>query len=163
MKNFENKIVLTGCKWSSSNAPVPLSPVFHSGCEISISHYLPSSLWGDKNWPLQYEGEEVGKFGKWNWCNRLQMVQFECPRHSIPRFSLRLGDFHFPIFCLPLSGLIRIGLSSMKVKMLKNLENRIVLTGCKWSSLNTPGTQSPVSHSGWEISIFPFSAFLSLG
>ena len=40
---------------------------------------------------------------------------------------------------------------------------KINLTGCKWSSLNAPGTQIPVPHSGWEISIFPFSASFSLG
>ena len=43
---------------------------------------------------------------------------------------------HFPIFSLPLSGVIRIGLSSMKVTKLENLENKIGLTGCKWSSFN---------------------------
>ena len=29
------------------------------------------------------------------------------------------------------------------------------LTGYKWSSLNVPGTEIPLSHSGWEISISP--------
>ena len=91
------------------------------------------------------------------------MVQFECPKHPFHGFSLRVGDFHFPIFRLPLSGVIRIGLSSMKVKKLENLENKIGLTGCKWSSLNAIGTETPLSCSGWENSIFPFSVFLSLG
>ena len=46
---------------------------------------------------------------------RLQMVQFECPRHPNPFVSLRLGHFHFLLFSLPLSGVIRIGLPSIKV------------------------------------------------
>ena len=57
----------------------------------------------------QYKSEKVGKFGEQNWLNRLQMVQFECPRHWKTGVSLRLGDFHFPIFSLPLSWVIRIG------------------------------------------------------
>ena len=36
---------------------------------------------------------------------------------------------------------------SIKVKKFENLGNKIGLAGCKWSSLNDPGTQSPVSHS----------------
>ena len=36
--------------------------------------------------------------------------------------------------------------------------NTIGLTGCKWSSLKDPGTEIPVSHSSWEISISSFSS-----
>ena len=64
---------------------------------------------------LSDKDEEDGKFREQNWLNRLQMVQFECPRHSNPFVSLRLGEFHFPIFSLPLSGVIRIGLPSIKM------------------------------------------------
>ena len=74
------------------------------------------------------------------------MVQFECPRHSNPCLSSISGEFHFLIFSHPLSWIIRIGLSSIKVKKLLNLGNKIGLTGCKWSSLNAPGTETPVSH-----------------
>ena len=69
---------------------------------IQSSHFQPSSLWGNKNWVPKYKDVEVGKFWEQNWLNRLQMVQFECSRHS-----------------------------------------------------------NPVSHSGGENSLFPFSAFLS--
>ena len=58
---------------------------------------------------LQYESEIFWKFTQKNWLNRLQMVQFECPRHWNPTLTLRLWEFHFPIFSLPLSGVIRIG------------------------------------------------------
>ena len=47
--------------------------------------------------------------------NRLQMVQFEYHRPSNLCVSLRLVEFHFPIFSLPLSGVIRIGLPSIKM------------------------------------------------
>ena len=42
---------------------------------IPFSHFQPSSLWAP-----QYKDAEVGKFREQNWPNRLQKVQFECPR-----------------------------------------------------------------------------------
>ena len=36
--------------------------------------------------------------------------------------------------------------------------NKISLTGCKWSSLNAQGSETPVSHSFLENSILPFPA-----
>ena len=95
----------------------------------------------------------------------LSPVQLECPRHS-----LRLGEFHFPslgcvsLRCgLPLSRVKRIGLPSIKMWKLENLGNKIGLTGCKWSSLNAPGTQTPLYHPFLELGEFPFSVCLSLG
>ena len=64
-----------------------------------IPFFSFSPLWDNKKWDHQYEDEEVGKFREQNWLNRLQMVQFECPRHSKPCVLLRLGEFPFPIFC----------------------------------------------------------------
>ena len=49
------------------------------------------------------------------------------------------------------------GLPSMKVQKLKIFQNNIGLKGCKLSSLNAPGTESLVSHSGWDNSNFPSS------
>ena len=45
----------------------------------------------------------------------------------------------------------------MRVKELENVQNKSGLKGCKWSSLNAPGTENPLSHSGWENSLFSFS------
>merc|ERR1711884_767964 len=42
------------------------------------------------------------------------------------------------------------GLPNMKVKKLEKFQNKMGLRGCKWSSLNAPGTQSPQSHPYWE-------------
>ena len=35
----------------------------------------------------------------------------------------------------------------MKVKEMENFQNKIGSMGCKWSSLNAPGTENPLSHS----------------
>ena len=34
----------------------------------------------------------------------------------------------------------------MKVKKLKKFQNKMGLKGCKWSSLNGPGTETPLSY-----------------
>ena len=43
-------------------------------------------------------------------------------------------------------GVIRNGLPSIKIRKLEKIWNKISLTGCKWSSLNIQGTETPVSH-----------------
>ena len=52
----------------------------------------------------------IGNLHEQSWLNRVQMVQFECPRHWKTGATLRLWEILFPIFSLPLSGVIRIGL-----------------------------------------------------
>ena len=47
----------------------------------------------------------------------------------------------------------------MKLKKLQKLGNKSGLTGCKWSSLNAPGTQTPLFHPYLKLGEFPFSVF----
>ena len=51
---------------------------------------------------------------------------------------------------------------SMKVKKLEIFQNKRGLKGCKWSSLNAPGTENTQSHSllGLEEYPFPISRFM---
>ena len=49
----------------------------------------------------------------------------------------------------------------MKGKKMENLWDKISLTSCKWSSLNAPSTETPVSHSLLSESLFSFSVPLS--
>ena len=44
------------------------------------------------------------------------------------------------------SGVIRIGLPSMKVKKFETFQNKRGSTCCKWPNLNAPGTQTPLHH-----------------
>ena len=55
------------------------------------------------------------------------------------------------------------GLPSMKVSKLEKFQSKMVLIGCKWSSLNAPGTQSPQSHPYWKLGEFPFPIISPLG
>ena len=46
---------------------------------------------------------------------------------------------------------------TMNVKKMENFHNKMGLKGCKWSSLNAPVTENPLSHPllGWMNSLFP--------
>ena len=48
---------------------------------------------------------------------------------------------------------------SMKVEKIENFHNKRGLMGCKWSSMNAPGTENPLSHPlwGWMNSLFPIN------
>ena len=66
-------------------APKPLSLILFWSCENSLFQLL--ALWGNKNWPPQYEGEKVRTISEQKGLNLLQMTQFECPRPSNPSAS----------------------------------------------------------------------------
>ena len=50
----------------------------------------------------------------------------------------------------------------MNVEKLENLLNKIGLTGYKWSSLNAPGTHTPLSCPFLNLGEFPFLSVLAL-
>ena len=52
---------------------------------------------------------------------------------------------------------------SMKVEKLEKFFHKMGLMGCKWSSLNAPGTEIPLSHSILKLGEFPFPIIGSLG
>ena len=52
---------------------------------------------------------------------------------------------------------------SMKVEKLEKFFNKMGLMGCKWSSLNAPGTETPLSHSVLELGEFPSPIIGPLG
>ena len=52
---------------------------------------------------------------------------------------------------------------SMKVEKLEKLWNKSGLTGCKWSCLNAPVTENPLSHSVLELGEFPYPIIGPLG
>ena len=65
-----------------------------------IPFFSFSPLWGNKKWAPQYKDEEIGKFLEQNQLNRLQVVQFECPKYINPLvsslFVVSCGDLPFP-------------------------------------------------------------------
>ena len=71
---FWNKIILTGCKWSSLNAQSTETPVSHS--RLTFAAPLSGVI---RNWTPQYKDLKGVKFLEQYELKRLQMVQFECP------------------------------------------------------------------------------------
>ena len=83
-----------------------------------------------------------------------QALQTLYPLSHHPLFGLE--EFPFPI----------IGLwgnknwpPSMKVKKMENFQNKRGLKGCKWSCLNTPGTENLLYHSLFGVGRIPFSHY----
>ena len=52
---------------------------------------------------------------------------------------------------------------SMKVKKVEKFQDKMGLRGCKWSSLNAPGTENPLSHPLFGLDEFPFPIIGPLG
>ena len=80
------------------------------------------------------------------------------PQALKPISLIHIGSWENSLFPLLALWGNKNWLPSMKVKKLEKFQNKMGLKSCKWSSLNAPDTQTPVSHPGWEKSIFPFSA-----
>ena len=69
-----------------------------------------------------------------------------------PLAPSHLVHFQFPFSDNWPSGVIRIGLP---VWNWKNFQNKRGLMRCKWSSLNAPGTENPLSHPVLELDNWP--------
>ena len=52
---------------------------------------------------------------------------------------------------------------SIKMKQIENFQNKMGLKCCNWSSLNAPGTESPLSHPILELGNCPFLTISPLG
>ena len=111
----------------------------------------------------QYESAKNGKFPEQNGLKGMQMVQFECPGHSHPFCLIHLGNWeNSPFSILALWG-NKNWPPSINMEQIENYLNKMGLMGSKWSSLNAPGTQTPLSHSVLKFANWPFSIIGSLG
>ena len=77
-------------------------------------------------------------------------------------FALHLLSRPFPLLAV-WDNKNGLSMPSMKVKKLKFFQNKMVLTGCKWSSLNAPGTETLLSHPFLKLGEFPFLIISLLG
>ena len=88
---------------------------------------------------------------------------FNAPGTGNPLSHIVLGLDYFPFFPLLALWDNKNWPPSMKVKKLKNFQNKRGLMGCKGSSLNAPGTGNPLSHSVFGFDDFPFSHYWPSG
>ena len=79
----------------------------------------------------------------------LYLIQFWSWKNSLFPFLALWGNKNWP--------------PSMKVKKLENFQDKRGLMGCKWSSLNVPSTENPLSHPVLGLEDFPFPIIGPLG
>ena len=99
---------ITDSAIQSANGPVSMSQVQKSPCLIHfwVNPFFSFQLSGViRNWTPQYIDQDDGKFLERNQLNRLQMVQFECPKYRNPCVSSIFGRIPFSNFHSP--GVIR--------------------------------------------------------
>ena len=163
LKNFWNKMGSMGCKWSSLNAPGTRHPLSHSILKLDESPFpiigplgvirIGLPVWKWKSWKIfRTKGVQRDANGPvWmpQALNTPCLIQF-WSWMNLPFPLLALwGNKNWP--------------PSMKVKKLKIFWNKLGSKGGKWSSLNAPGTENPLSHSILKLPESPFSIISPLG
>ena len=120
------------------------------------------ALWGSKNWPPSIKIKQIEncqiKIGlkgcKWSSLN--------APGTQAP-LSHSLLEWDFSLFSLLALWGNKNWPPSIKMKQIENCQNKMGLKGCKWSSLNASGTQTPLFHSVLELEKLPFPTISPLG
>ena len=115
------------------------------------------ALWGNKNWPPSMKVKKLEIFqNKWGLKGcQWSSLNAQGTGNPLSHPILKLVEFPFPLIG-PLWG-NKNWPPSMKVKKLKFYGNKSGLKGCKWSSLNAPGTESTLSHPILKLDEFSFS------
>ena len=93
--SYPNETVLSNMITSNTNYNSPIIQRQSQKTIWTATYFLISSpsLWGNKNWTPQYKDQGDGKMSEQNQLNRLEMVQFACPKYRNP--SHNLGCVHF--------------------------------------------------------------------
>ena len=127
-----------------------------------ISPFSLLALWGNKNWPPSMKVQQMensqNKMGlKGCKCSSLNALGTQTPlSHSVL-------ELHFSLFSLLALWGNKKWSPSMKVQQMENSKNKMGIKGCKWSSLDAPGTHSPLSHPILEWGNLPFLTISPLG
>ena len=113
------------------------------------------ALWGNKNWPPSMKEKKLKIF-------QHKMDSMSCIWYSLNAPGtettlshpiLKLDESPFPL--LSLWGKKNLP-PSMKVKKLKIFQHKMGSMSCIWSSLNVPGTETPLSHPILKLDESPF-------
>ena len=127
---------------------------------IPFSHYWPSGV------------IRIGlPVWRWKRCNNFRMWEVQraangpvwMPQAPKPLCLIQFWSWVNSLSCILALWGNKNWPPSMKVKKLKIFWNKSGLMGCKWSSLNAPGTGNPLSHSVLELEEFPFPIISPLG
>ena len=136
-------------------------------CLIHLWHWQNSSsfllaFWGNKNWPPSMKGEIFENCLNKSSFKGCKWSIFNAPGTQTP-LSHSVLKLQFSLFSLLALWGNKNWPPSIKVKQIENCQNKMGLKGCKWSSLNAPSTQTPLSHSVLEWENLPFLTISLLG
>ena len=127
---------------------------------IPFSHYWPSGVIrnGSPVWKCKSCKNMRTKWADWNANGPVWMAQ-ALKTHCLIQFWSWVNSL-FPLLALWGN---KNWPPSMKVKKFENYQKVRGAKGCKWSSLDAPGTQNPQSHPIPELGEFPFPIIGPLG
>ena len=129
-----------------------VSSTFEVG-RIPFSHYWPSGViriglpvWKWKSWKISktrgFQRDANGPVWMPQALKTFSLIHFWSWMNSLFPLLALWGNKNWP--------------PSMKVKKVENFHNKRGLKGCKWSNLNAPGTENPLSYSILGLGEFPF-------
>ena len=144
-------------------ALTPLSLTYIGSWENSP--FLLLALWGNKNGLPSMKRKELENFQNKSGLKGCKWSSLNAPGTETPQSHAYWERVILPTPIISPLGLWgnKNWLPSMKWEKLKIFQNKMGLKGCKWSSLNAPGTETPQSHPYWELGEFPFSIISPLG
>ena len=102
IENFQNKMGLKGCNWSSLKAPGTQPPLSHSVLELDFSLFSLLALWGNKNWPPSIKMKQIencqNKMGlkgcKWSSLNapstKIPLSHSDLELENVPSLTISL-------------------------------------------------------------------------
>ena len=150
-----------------ANGPVWMPQALNPLCLIQFWSWMNSlfsilAFWGNKNWPPSIKVEKLENFRNKMGFRGCKWSILNAPGTQTPLSHpiFKLEEILFSILALWGN---KNWPPSMKVKKLKIFCNKMGSKGCNWSSLNAPGTETPLSHPILELREFPFPIIGPLG
>ena len=117
------------------------------------------ALWGNKNWLPSMKWKKLKIFQNKSGLKGCKGSSLNAPGTEASQFHPNKKLQKFPILIILVLWGNKNWLPSMKVRKFENVQSETGLRGCKWSNLNPPGTETPLSHPYWKLQEFPFSHY----
>ena len=160
-------MIRTKVAQQAASGPVWMSQALKPHCLIlfwvgwiPLSHYWPSGVirMGLPVWRWKIWKSSGTKWAQWASNGPVWM-----PQALKTLFLIHFWGWENSLFPLLALWGNKNWLPSMKVEKLQIYGNKSGSMGCKWSSLNAPGTENPWSHPILEFCYFPFPIIAPLG
>ena len=120
------------------------------------------ALWGNKNWPPSIKMREIENCQNKMGLKGCKWSSLNAPGTHTP-LSHSILELDSSLFSLLALWGNKNWPPNIKVQKVENCKNKMGLKGCKWSSLDAPGTHSPLSHPILELGNLSFLTISPLG